>query len=501
MKLNLEAGLDDLLELLSKISSETQLSDLLVFIAKETSKFVDCEKASVFLLNQDKNELWSKTTLDGSTITFDSRLGIAGEAVSNKTTLRINDVQNYKNFHRGIDSQTGYETKKIIVVPLLDRSENVLGTFQMLNKIKGDFTASDEKLAETIAKQISVAVENAKTFEIYNTNERELNAENSRLKKELNTKYSTKNILGSSTHIQNMIRLIEQISEVQIDVLITGESGTGKELIAKAIHYSSAFYDKPFISLNCAAIPENLFESELFGIEKGVATGVDKKQGKFELANGGTLFLDEIGDLSPMNQAKILRALQERVIQRVGGNNDIPINVRVIAATNKNLESEIQSGNFREDLFFRLKVIHIQTPSLRSIPEDIPILAYSFIDRFCKDMNRREKKFSKSAMDAMTSYSWPGNIRELENEVKRLSVICHGSIIKKEDLSPGIKEVSNLNNCNRSVSLKKAVETLEITMIKQALEINKNNKQQTANYLGLSRWGLMKKIKRYGLTN
>jgi DNA-binding NtrC family response regulator len=233
-----------------------------------------------------------------------------------------------------------------------------------------------------------------------------------------------------------VLALVERIRDTSVDVLITGESGTGKELMAKTIHYSSPRARKPFVALNCAALPENLLESELFGIEKGVATGVEKRIGQFEAAHGGTLFLDEIGDLSLTAQAKILRVLQERVVQRLGGRETIPIDVRVLAATNQNLDEAIKQGKFREDLYYRLKVIHLRLPPLRTIPDDIEQLAHFFLARMCGEMNRAPLRFSPQAIEALRSAPWPGNIRQLQNEIKRLAICVAGPVIELEDLAP-----------------------------------------------------------------
>src|ERR1700739_4375344 len=215
------------------------------------------------------------------------------------------------------------------------------------------------------------------------------------------------NIIGTSPKIQEVIRLVEKIADSPLNVLITGESGTGKELVARTIHYNSSRFGKPFIDINCAALPESLLESELFGIEKGVATGVEKRTGKIEMASGGTLFLDEIGDMSLSAQAKLLRVLQERKMERVGGRSTINVDVRVLAATNKDLNNEIKKGSFRQDLYYRLNVIHIHMPPLREIKEDIPLLAQYFLSSFASELGRGSKHFTSHTMDCLVNYSWP----------------------------------------------------------------------------------------------
>jgi transcriptional regulator with PAS, ATPase and Fis domain len=261
------------------------------------------------------------------------------------------------------------------------------------------------------------------------------------------------------------------------------------------------------VDINCAALPESLLESELFGIEKGVATGVERREGKFEMANGGSLFLDEIGDMSLPAQARLLRVIQEQRVRRVGGKQDISVDVRIIAATNKDLISEINKDLFREDLYYRLNVVHIRMPSLREIREDIPILAKHFLNIFTSELGHRQMHFSQEAMDCITNYSWPGNVRELENEIKRAVILTESDAIEKTDLSEQIQREMQVMGSTLvrsyasgdSRSLKETVEEIEIEMIKGALEKTRGNKQKASEILGITRQGLIKKIKRYEL--
>ena len=256
------------------------------------------------------------------------------------------------------------------------------------------------------------------------------------------------------------------------------------------------------MAINCAALPESLVESELFGIEKGVATQVERRIGKFEEANGGTLFLDEIGDLSQSAQVKILRVLQERILERVGGRAGIPVDVRVLAATNADLDRAIKEGKFRSDLYYRLKVVTIHTPPLRDIREDIPLLARAFLHRYCQAMGKTQKSLTPGALRCLTSHDWPGNVRELENEIKRLVVSTRRTAIAEEDLAETIRAGANQAGPTAGLavrSVKKAVEELEKRLIADALQRCRGNQVQAAKLLGLSRQGLIKKIARYGL--
>jgi DNA-binding NtrC family response regulator len=322
--------------------------------------------------------------------------------------------------------------------------------------------------------------------------------------------FSTQKIVGMSHKMEAIIRLIDQIRSSSVDVLIQGENGTGKELVAKALHHSSLRSGRPFVAINCAALPDNLVEAELFGIEKGVATGVERRIGKFEAASGGTLFLDEIGDLSLAAQAKILRVLQERAVDRVGGGKPVPIDVRIIAATNRNLYASIKEKQFREDLYYRIKVIHIQTPALREIREDIPVLANYFLEKHCKPMGVELKCFTPAALQCLMNYSWPGNNRQLENEVKRLIATVRGKSISENHLDPSIRNGETFAPAVQETkepapvapatqSLAANVEALERRMIEDALRKSGGNKQKAAQALGLSRQGLIKKLKRLGI--
>ncbi len=300
-------------------------------------------------------------------------------------------------------------------------------------------------------------------------------------------------ILGESTYMKNIFSIIEKVATTDTSVLITGESGVGKELIAKAIHARSLRHDKSFIPINCAAIPENLLESELFGYERGAFTGAHaRKIGKFELAHEGTLFLDEMGELSQPLQAKLLRFLQDQMIERVGGKDPIQIDARVIAATNQNLEENIKQGLFREDLFFRLNEIHISVPPLRLRDNDTLILAKAFLNQFATENNRQVKGFSKQAEKLMLDYSWPGNVRELRSKVKRAVVMSEGSVIRPEDL--------DLKADNKPMTIKEARDKVERQVITEALERNQGNISQTAKDLGVTRPTLHDMMKKHGLS-
>ncbi len=328
---------------------------------------------------------------------------------------------------------------------------------------------------------------------------RHLEKENVRLRAEVIDRYRFDAIVGDSEKIREVIALAGRIAPSDATVLVTGESGTGKELLARGIHYSSGRAEGPFVAVNCAAIPENLIESELFGHVKGAFTGaVRDREGKFELADGGTLFLDEIGDLRVDLQAKILRALQERTIDRVGGVKQVDLDVRVISATNKDLEREVREGNFREDLYYRLSVVTLQMPPLRDRKDDIPLLAEHFLRKFSPGPTVR---LAPDALALLTAYGWPGNVRELENVMERASILKRGDTITREDLpeklnrkATGASEVL-LNLPEGGLSL----EELEKDLIMKALEKHKGNQTRAAEYLRITRPTLIYRMEKYGL--
>jgi Nif-specific regulatory protein len=492
-----------LLHICQQMNAERDLVALLDLMAREATRFMEAERASVFLLDQEKRELWSIVALGSESIRFDARLGIAGATALSGQTINVADAPQDSRFYPGIDARTGYRTRSILATPLRNREGEVIGTVQMLNKKGGPFTAADEELLEALAAQAAIALETAQLVEELQRKHDQLRAENTQLWQEVEGRFATQHIIGTSEKIRQVVRLVEQIRDSSVNVLITGESGTGKELVAKAIHYTSPRARQPLVALNCAALPESLVESELFGIEKGVATGVERRIGKFEAADGGTLFLDEIGDLSLAAQAKILRVLQERVIERVGGRKLIPVDVRILAATNKELAAEIKKGSFREDLYYRLNVIHVHLPALREIREDLPLLANYFLATYSREMKKDVGQLTPGALRCLTAYPWPGNVRELENEIKRLVVCARRRVVSETELSETIRHSGGEEGTTPSTqarSLKATVADVEKRLILEALHASQNNQQRTAKALGLSRQGLIKKMKRYGIT-
>ncbi len=317
-----------------------------------------------------------------------------------------------------------------------------------------------------------------------------LEKENTRLKKELDTKYGFENFIGSSNSIQQIFSLINRVSELNVNVLISGESGTGKELVARAVHYSGSRKDGPFIPVNCGAIPETLIESEFFGHAKGAFTGATRdKKGLFEEANGGTIFLDEIGDLPIHLQVKLLRVLEEKKVRPLGKTESVSIDVRIISATNKNLEQEIMDNKFREDLFYRLNVIKVAMPPLRERKDDIPMLALHFLHKFAIEMDKKITGISNEALEELEKYHYPGNIRELENIIARCVALETNEIIKKDSL-PKLNTEGDYIDLTDTLNAKDSIDLVlgdvEKQIIENALKSSRGNKSETAKMLGIT---------------
>lgn len=326
------------------------------------------------------------------------------------------------------------------------------------------------------------------------------------LAENLEERYGLKQIIGRSRAIKDTLAMVDRAAPSKSTVLITGESGTGKELVARAIHFSSPRKDGPFISVNCMALNPGVLESELFGHEKGSFTGaVALKRGRFELAHGGTLFLDEIGELSHDMQVKLLRVLQERKIERVGGGQEIEVDIRIVTATNKDLQEEVQKGTFREDLYYRLNVVHIQLAPLRERREDIPLLASHFAEKVAREQGVQRRAFSTEAMDYLTGYEWPGNIRQLENVVERCMVLASHEMIVVEDLPQEIRDEetqlkSAVDLLPAKLDLGDTLEKIEAALIRRALVRTDFVQVKAAEMLNISKSLLQYKLKKYQIT-
>ena len=327
--------------------------------------------------------------------------------------------------------------------------------------------------------------------------------ENRRLVQALENRYRFDNIIGKSKPMQAIFDIILKVAHTKTTILTTGESGTGKELIAKAIHFNSLRRNKPFVAISCAALTETLLESELFGHEKGAFTGATAmKKGRFELADGGTLFLDEIGEIPVSLQVKLLRVLEEMNFERVGGTRTIAVDVRLIAATNKDLKAEVQQHRFRKDLYFRLNVVHIKLPTLRERPEDIPLLAAYFGTRFAQELNKGEITFSLEAMRFLCNHRWPGNVREFENAIERAVLFSNGQEITLDDLPKDLVSFADLEipiDWQKLSNLPETLDAIDKKLIQNALSLSNNVQSRAANLLGIPRANLQYRLKKYNI--
>ena len=406
------------------------------------------------------------------------------------------------------ESLMGASIRSTLGVPLW-KGQEILGVLQMDNRESaGVFTNADLELVAVLAHNASLAVANARLVTRLRAAEDRLKKENAFLKGREETRRTggrgnQQEIIGSSSAMRTLSEQLDKVVDTRVTVLIEGETGVGKELVAAAVHYRSRRRDKLFVGQNCAAMPENLLESELFGHKKGSFTGAhEEKKGLFEIADGGTLFLDEVTEMPISLQSKLLRVLQEGEIRAIGATIEKKVNVRIVAATNRNLEKEVEQGRFREDLYYRLKVFPLRVPPLRERREDIPQLATYFLARFSTEIGKPSGGFSQQAMELLQSYDWPGNVRELQNEVQRLVIqLDAGGFVTPDLLSPRVRQIEGVIERVRPTkgTLKEMMDQLERWLLIEALREHANNKTAAAKSLGITREGLHKKLRAFGL--
>ena len=385
----------------------------------------------------------------------------------------------------------------VMCVPLTSKGKSQ-GVLYVDNRDEARRYEQDHlRLLTIIARQAATAIDNARSYT-------ELRREREVLKRQISEKYT---IIGDSERLKDVLEQVGQVAHGDTTVLICGETGVGKELIARAVHDSSVRSDGPFVVVNCASIPESLLESELFGHERGAFTGADRRRiGKFELADRGTLFLDEIGEVSTAIQTKLLRAVEQKEFDRVGGTKPISVDVRIVAATNRNIAQMLREGKFRQDLYYRLAVVTIEVPPLRERPDDIPLLADHFLDILAREIGRPAPKISDAALELMTAYHWPGNIRELRNAMERAILLGRSARIETDDLPPSLITGDGAPRVDASSEadgpplfpLAPAVHALELRAIREALKLAKGVKTRAAELLGISRPTLDKKLREYG---
>lgn len=482
----------------------------LMFFVRLLPKVFEAERCTVFIIEMGTEKICSMygTGIEGKRIEPPRKGSIVGKVITSGQGIVINDLDERPGYHVLASEMTDFVTRTMACVPIEHlKVHGTVGAIQILNKkSENGFDTTDLDLLQEVAKYLSTFIESIIVNQEISRLSNQLNIEMSELDRHLVKRTM---LIAESEPMQEIVSQASEISNSPVNILLQGENGTGKELVARLIHELSDRRDKPFIAVNCSAIPENLMESEFFGFEKGAFTGAEKTTpGRFEAAKGGTLFLDEIADLPLNMQPKFLRVLEENEGSRLGSNKVIPYDFRVLSATNKNLTIEKEEGRFREDLFFRLFSIEINIPPLRERQEDILPMATAFL----AETNKRFKKsvfgFAQEVLTIFEHYGWPGNVRQLKREIERLVALTqNGQIIQQEKCSQellsfqaeALPDKLKQPDDPTNYSLPDALEKLEIRFIRKALTGTKGNKSQAARLLRITRQGLLKKMKRYHL--
>jgi Nif-specific regulatory protein len=492
-----------LLEIGQALDRSMDLRDVVGPVLEAMAGYLGLLRGAITLLNRDTGEIFTEAAHGLSAKQrergrYQLGEGITGKVVQTGKPMVVARVSDEPGFLDRTGSRSDQEKQDIsfLCVPIKLGGE-VIGAMsadldlaqpEELDELMRLFTVVAHMLAQAVRLRQQALEEQDR-----------LREENVRLQQELKDKFHPSNIIGKSKAMQEVYDQIAQVSQSGTTALIRGESGTGKELVANAIHYNSLRSGRPFIKVNCAALPETVIESELFGHEKGAFTGaVSQRKGRFELADGGTIFLDEIGDLSPATQIKLLRVLQEKELERVGGATTVKADVRVIAATNRNLEELIEDGRFRQDLYYRLNVFPIHVPPLRERGTDVLLLANYFADRFSRDNHKEIKRISTPAIDMLMSYHWPGNVRELENCVERAVLLSNDDVIHGHHLPPTLQTAEASGTVHKG-TLPDTLDAVERELIVEALKNSRGNKAKAARTLGISERLMGLRVNKHGI--
>ncbi len=489
-----EASINRLKEISSWVSSVQDVDRLLELIIETATRMMHAKASSLLLLDQKARALYFKVATGekkNEVKEYEVKLGqgIAGYVAEKGVPLLIPDVSKDPRWYKEISESIGFNTHSIACVPM-KRNGETIGVVEIIDKTDGSpIRDADMKILKVFTELAALAIGNARKIA-------QVKKENKELKEELCDKHQ---IVGESKILRKVISDAFKVANSKASTLILGESGTGKELLARLIHRAGQRKDKPLIVLNCAALPESLLEDELFGHEKGAFTGaISQKIGKFELADEGTIFLDEIGEMNPGMQAKLLRVLQGGMFYRVGGNIPISVDVRVISATNKNLDQEVAEGRFRKDLYYRLNVVEINMPSLRERREDIPLISEYFLSIFRQETGNSRLTLSKEAMGKMLRYDWPGNIRELRNALERAVVMGNGKKLLPEDLPIQVSKPI-YPEFQVGLTLEEAVNRFKKEFITLNLRHTGGNRSKAAKIMNIQRTYLSRLISKYGL--
>ncbi len=496
-------GITCLYEITKAIHANFDLRKILYKVLDLLSEHLGMNRGSITLLNPETSEI-NIEVAHGMSSTEKTRgryklgEGITGHVIESGRPMAVPHINEEPLFLDKTGARSRIDKSKIsfICVPIKD-GKQVIGALSADRFFEGPSPLQENVRLLTIIS--SLIAQKTALLEKIRREKEKLKEENIRLKKELDKKYSFTNIIGNSRKVQEVFYLITQVAKSNANVLLLGESGTGKELVANAIHFNSLRSDKPLIKVNCAALPANLVEAELFGYEKGAFTGAThQKEGKFELANAGTIFLDEIGSLTLESQGKLLRVLQERELERLGGTKTIKVNIRLIAATNQDLAKAVVAGMFRQDLFYRLNVYPIYLPPLREREADLLLLSDYFLEKYAQEYNKDIKRISTPAIDALTQYHWPGNVRELENCIERAVLLCDDQVIHSYHLPPTLQTAEDTGT-QQSQSLEEAVERLEKELLIDALKSSRGNMRRAARDLKMTERVFGYKAKKFGI--
>ena len=490
-----------LYEITEAIHANLDLRKSLYRVLDLLSAHIGMNRGSITLLNPDTSEISVEvahgiSTSERSKGRYKLGEGITGSVIESGRPMAVPQIEEEPLFLDKMKARKGIDKSKIsfICVPIKD-GQKVIGALSADRVFEGPTPLEEDIRLLTVIS--SLIAQKAALLESINRETDQLRKENIRLRRELNRKYSFTNIIGNSRKMQEVFYLITQVAKSNANVLLLGESGTGKELVANAIHYNSLRADKPLVKVNCAALPANLVEAELFGYEKGAFTGANRdKAGKFEMARNGTIFLDEIGSLALESQGKLLRVLQEREMERLGGVKVIKVNIRLIAATNQDLSSAVEEGAFREDLFYRLNVYPIYLPALREREADVLLLSDYFLEKYSSEYGKDIKRISTPAIEALTQYHWPGNVRELENCLERAVLLCDDQVIHSYHLPPTLQTAKDTGT-QQSQSFQEAVESFEKELIIDALKTSRGNMRLAANALKTTERIFGYKVKKY----
>ncbi len=486
--------LQTLLDLTSNWHRSQDSTQLLENMARAAARILHADRASIFLWDRNRSELVGHPALgvEGEPLRIPDHLGIAGRVLRTGVAERWDQSDDPQAINKRIGEQLGYTTRSLIAVPLTDRRGRAMGVFEVLNHQDGRFSADDERFLGELAKHASAAVENSQQInELIRTRDRLVQSAT-----------ATSQLIGNCPQIELLRDTIRRVAPTDLAVLMLGENGTGKEVVSRSLHLQSKRCAQQFVAVNCAAIAESLLESELFGHEKGAFTdAVAARAGKFELASGGTLLLDEIGEMSLAGQAKLLRVLEEKIVVRVGGSRPIRTDVRVIAATNRDLAELVRQKKFREDLYYRLNVVTLHLPSLRERADDVIVLAEHFLDEFGHQIGRRPPQLSDAAKRSLLKHHWPGNVRELRNLMERLTYLTAGPTIEESDLSfvlaPGaMRDEGKVPN---NLTLNDATDLFQVEYIQRQVQAADGNIAQAAETLGLHRSNLYRKMRHLGM--